>query len=77
MADSEREDVVGFTDVRRVQGQVAPVISAPANYVDLNTMRTTLNTANSAFYTTARLNQMTKNDMVYAMRLLNDAAGIK
>jgi hypothetical protein len=28
------------------------------------------------YYSAAKLNQMNKNDMIYALRLINDAAGI-
>ena len=87
MADNELENPVGYVDIRRnAKGQDLGAASpgtqpaAAATAVDEGTvsaLRTSLTTANAAFYTAARLNQMTKNDMVYALRLTSNAAGIR
>ncbi len=87
MADTEVGNPVGYIDVRRnSKGQDAGTVSpgtqnaAAATATDdatVGALRANLAAANAAFYTTARLNQMTKNDMVYASRLQFNAAGIK
>lgn len=76
MAVLERENVLGVTDKRVTQGQTAFPIGTEANYVDVAALRARLTAINSGYYTTARLDNMTKNDMVYAVRLNDDAAGI-
>lgn len=43
---------------------------ASPNYNQLAAMRTRLAAINGTYYTTAVLNQMTHNDMVYALRVL-------
>lgn len=40
-----------------------------ANFRDVNSMRTRLAAINGTYYTTARLDSMTDNDMVYALRV--------
>lgn len=64
----------GFVDVRRTQATTATTLSNPADFTSLDTAETKL-LANG--YTQARLNQMTQNDKVYALRVLEEAAGIK
>jgi len=69
MADLDINDPLELTDKRRgrgstgVQGQVEI-----NNMTSVNTMRTRLAALNGAYYTAARLNNMTRNDMVYALR---------
>ncbi len=43
-----------------------------ADYVSIATLRTRLAAIDAGYYTAAQLNLMTRNDMVYAVRL-NDA----
>lgn len=74
MAVSERE--YDITDKRVIQGQLASPLATPLEYVDTAKMRTRLAAFNAALYTTAYLNTLTKNDLVYATRLADDAAGI-
>ena len=47
------------------------------NADNIAAMRTRLNTIDSGFYTTAKLNTMTYNDMVYAIRVNDNATTIK
>lgn len=71
---------LGFCDKRRTQATSAAgtsVIGTPANYVNKTALRTRLAAANGTYFTTARLNQMNENDMTYALRQIDDAAGIK
>lgn len=67
---------IEFVDKRRTQGQTASSVGTPANYDNVPAMRTRLAAINSTYFTAARLNNMTANDMVYALRLADDAAGI-
>lgn len=70
----------GFINKTRAVAKSAAVTSAMAadmsNYASIDAMRTVLNTANSAYYTNARMDGMTVNDLTYAVRLLNDAGTI-
>lgn len=82
MANEDRT-AVDFVDKRIVQGQKTNPVATPANYASVNAMRTRLNAISSGYYSTASLNngatnldRMTKNDMQYALRLNDDAAGI-
>lgn len=77
MADSEQEFPYGFTDKRRVQGAASSVgQTGTSNYNDVNQLRAVLATRNAGYFTPALLNTMTKNDLVYALRSIDDAAGI-
>lgn len=80
MADSERENTFGVVDKRYDNkantGSLPGTMHSSANYEDVNLLRTRLAAANGAYYTAARLNGMTKNDMVYALRTIDDSAGI-
>lgn len=76
MADTEKENVIGFVDKRRTQSTINTAISNPTLYSSVDGLRFRLNQALPALYTSTLLNTMTKNDMVYALRTLDDAAGI-
>lgn len=78
MADSERENILGIIDKRVTQGNTGYPgnFSTDARYLDVNDLRTTLAARNATYYTSTRLNQMTKNDMVYALRTIDDNGGI-
>ena len=52
------------------------LLATPLNYVDITKMRARLTAINSGRYTSAYLDVMTQNDMVYALRTLDDAASI-
>lgn len=47
-----------------------------SNYVSVTAMRTRLAAANGAYYTSARLDQLTVNDMIFALRNIDDATSI-
>lgn len=72
----------GFGDIADSRDAV---LSAPNNPLsstlfnatkDVNSMRTQLTTLNGAYYTTARLDVMTANDMLYALRIGYDVTGM-
>jgi hypothetical protein len=78
MADFDvRGNVFGFNDKRNGRGAAATVLAETANLTDVAVMRARLAVLDAAYYTETRLNQMTINDMVYAIRVKSaDVAGI-
>lgn len=76
MAVLERENVLGFVDKRVTQGSTGSPVTSPFNFNSVAGLRSRLTAANAGYYTTARLDNMTKNDMVYALRTIDEAAGI-
>ena len=74
MVDLERENT--FVDKRRTQATATTGLGTPANYASVDALRTRLAAADAGYYTAARLNQMTKNDLIYALRTIDDTAGI-
>lgn len=73
MADTERE--FRLTSKSSVQGTATKQLSG-SSYGDVSTMRTRLNAISSGFYTSAMLNTMTKNDMLMAIRVVDDPGTI-
>ena len=82
MALLERENIIGFVDKRRTQATTNTGLTTPANLLEVNGLRARLVAINSAYYNAVqpngatRLDNMTKNDMIYAVRLNDEAAGI-
>lgn len=78
MADLDISNPVGITDKRRGRGQTgAHEMAEIANTNTVSTLKTRLTAISATKYTAARLNSMTKNDMLYALRLESaDSAGI-
>lgn len=58
------------------QGGSGSQLNTVANYGSISALRGALNTANAGYYTVARLDQMTVNDMVFALRNMQDAKTI-
>lgn len=75
MADADIGNL-GFTDKRHTQGKTTVNIATPANYVSVSALKTRLTAISGTTFTAARLNTMTKNDMLYALRLNDDSAGV-
>lgn len=75
MAVADVENKLGFVDKRRTQGLNTNPVTTFANFEDVLAMRTRLAAA-SAYYTSGQLDTMTKNDMVYALRLIDEAGSI-
>lgn len=77
MADTEQENILGVTDRRRTQAQtdLPGNLTTDARYMSVNDLRTRLAAIDAAYYTSTKLNEMTKNDMVFAVRSADDAAG--
>lgn len=76
MASGNLGVVRTVVDKRQVQGAATQAIATPANYASVSSLRTRLAAINGALYTSAYLDTMTLNDMIYAVRLADDAAGI-
>lgn len=80
MANYDNDANLGMIDKRKVgrttSAAVAPNLATIANYASISGLRTRLAAANGAYYTSARLDQMSENDMSYALRTIDDAAGL-
>lgn len=69
MADLDINDPFGVVDKRRGRGSTgAHSMTEIANMSTISSMRTRLAAINAGYYTAARLNNMTENDMMYALR---------
>lgn len=80
MADSQNGfPFLGFPNsLKAVAGQLGTSsgMNTIANYGSVAALRGALNTANGTYYTTTRLDQMTVNDMVFALRNMQDPTTI-
>jgi hypothetical protein len=82
MALLEKENILGFVDKRRTQATTNTGETTPANLLDVAGLRARLVAINSGYWNAVqpngatRLDNATKNDMVYAVRLNDEAAGI-
>ncbi|GHF92076.1 hypothetical protein [Streptomyces griseosporeus] len=66
---------VGFVNSLKAvadQGGSGSNLSNASNYVSITALRSRLQAINAAYYTNTLLDQMTVNDMVYAVRLADD-----
>jgi len=79
MADAQMGPIdVGFVDKRRGRTYDGVVLTEEANYSKVSTLKARLTALKPSQYTAAKLNNMTVNDMVYALRVESaDSAGIK
>ena len=57
-------------------GGVVSGFATPANYVSVGALRARLAAANATYYTTAKLDHLTVNDMVFAVRSIDDKTTI-
>lgn len=64
-------------DKRQNRGTTTNPVTSDASMKDITAMRARLTAINATTFTAARLNTMTENDMLYAIRMNDDAAGIK
>ena len=69
-------DFVNSLRANDTQGGSASNIATMGNYGSIQLMRNRLQAINAAYYTNARLDQMTTNDMVFAIRSIDDRATI-
>jgi len=77
MANTDVSGTFDFVDVRLARGTAKIPLAEENNYDSITDLRTRLAAINAGYYTAARLDMMTKNDMIYALRQASDAAGIK
>lgn len=89
MANSLNKDLdanFGFVDARLSQaatsafgdgGRVTTLLTEDNNYGNTSDLDTRLQAIDGTTYTQAYLRTLNKNDKVYALRLLQDAAGVK
>ena len=64
-------------DKRQGRGTTTNPVTSDASMKDITAKRARLTAINATTFTAARLNTMTENDMLYAIRMNDDAAGIK
>lgn len=79
MANLDIRSSTGIIDKRSGRGVTGVAILAEvANTTSTSVLRTRLTAISATKYSTARLNAMTKNDMLFALRVETaDSAGIK
>lgn len=58
------------------QRVASALVGVPANWWNVDAMRARLIVLNGSYYTTARLDQMSENDMVFALRTLDSPGSI-
>lgn len=67
----------GFVNKQRVKADSnigdETDLTTPANYASIDALDARLKVINAAYYTNARLDKMTLNDKVYAVRVADDA----
>lgn len=78
MADLDISDPTGVVDKRRGRGTTSTQPMAEiSNTLSISQLKTRLTALSPTSYTAARLATMSKNDMVYALRVASaDSAGI-
>jgi hypothetical protein len=78
MADLDIENPYGYQDKRIGRGTTGSHSAAESNNMDsISEMKARLTALNAGYFTAARMNSMTKNDLLYALRLGSaDSAGI-
>ena len=78
MADLDINDPTGVVDKRKGRGLTgAHQMAEIANTSSISAMKARLTALAPASYTAARMNTMTENDLLYALRIASgDAAGI-
>lgn len=80
MANLDINDPIGVVDIRRGRGNTSAthLHAEIANETTIGGLRARLTALNSTSFTSDRLDAMSRNDMLYALRVHStDAAGIK
>ena len=86
MADVENEFQLGYVSTKRnnkgqelgaTNKEYAAQTGNTADRSSTGALRAYLQAGNGTYYTNARLNSMTKNDLMYAARQMADPSGIK
>lgn len=78
MARNDISNPHGVTNATKGRGDGTTSNDAAVDAaLDVTSMRSALKTQSATTYTDAVLDKMTKNDMLYALRLANDSANVK
>jgi hypothetical protein len=70
------ENKDGFIDKRRARGTAANNVTTDVNIDDITGLEARLTAINAGYYTATRLDKMTLNDKVYAVRVNDELAGM-
>src|SRR5688572_29066469 len=65
--------MVGLSNKAKEADDGTMGLATPANYSSVDAMRARLTAIDAAYYTTARLDAMTTNDMMYAIKVNDDS----
>jgi len=76
MAQSDNENQLGYVDKRRTPSDATNRVTTDANFADIGAMRTRLTAVSAVAYSSSNLDKMTRNDMVHALRLADESAGV-
>ena len=78
MANNDVNNPLGFVDKRKatLAGDGGAGVTTPGNYASITALRTRLTAVNAGYYTSAMLDALTENDMIYALRVADDNEGI-
>lgn len=68
---------LNFTNCRKITPGNGADITTPANYASVAAMRARLTAISGTTYSSANLDIMSVNDMIYALRVNDDATSIK
>ena len=77
MANTDLTGTFDFVDARLARGTAKIPLAGENNYDSITDLRTRLTAISGTTYTAARLDAMTKNDMIYAVRVNDDLTGIR
>lgn len=75
-AQTDTPKIDGIAAANRGAGAAGSNFATPLNYTSVTALRTALAAANGAYYTSARLDSLTVNDMVWALRSIQDPGTI-
>jgi hypothetical protein len=67
---------INWVDKRAVQGSASSPLTNPSDFRDHTTIKAKLVTLAAGTFTQTYMNQLTPNDLVYALRVLEEAGGI-
>lgn len=70
---------MGFVNSRKAidgMGGISSNLGNASNYVSITAMRTRLAAANAGYYTAVRMDGLSVNDMIFALRNIDDATSI-
>lgn len=78
MAQNNLGNDLGVVDKRQATraGSGSDSVTTNANFSDVAAMRTRLNAISATAYSATTLDKMTENDMTWALRQADEAAGI-